>query len=111
MGQSMTGTNAQRHNAGKLRWSLVDFESMEDMLRVLEFGAGKYSPDNWKLGLNKDELLESAIRHLMALMRGEEMDKESGLPHNGHVMCNMMFYSFYSRNNKFAAERRNPFKK
>ena len=41
---------ADRFNAGKLQWSMVDFKSLEDMVRVLEFGAKKYSRDNWKKG-------------------------------------------------------------
>ena len=30
---------ADRFNDGKLQWSMVDFKSLEDMVRVLEFGA------------------------------------------------------------------------
>jgi len=43
---------ALRYNTGKLRWSLVHYRSLEPMVRVLEFGATKYSPDNWKLGMD-----------------------------------------------------------
>ena len=81
-----SSTKADRFNSGKLRWSLVDFESLSPMVRVLEFGANKYSVDNWKKGLNEKETLESLARHLFALMSGEYIDKESGLPHIGHIM-------------------------
>lgn len=30
----------------------------------------------------------------MALMDGELDDKESGLPHMGHIQCNAMFYNY-----------------
>lgn len=59
------------------------------------FGAEKYSADNWKIGLDRTEILESAQRHLIALFNGEENDPESGLSHAGHIMCNMMFYVFH----------------
>lgn len=84
-----------RYNEGKLKWSLVHFKSIEPMVRVLMFGAAKYSPNNWKKGLDRDEILESMQRHLAALIDGEENDKESKLHHIGHIMCNCMFYSFH----------------
>lgn len=84
-----------RYNKGKLRWGLVHFPSLEPMVRVLEYGAKKYSDDNWKKRLDKTETLESTMRHLTALFNGEENDKESGLSHAAHVMCNMMFYIYH----------------
>ena len=65
---------------------------------MLEFGAKKYAPENWKKGLDKKEILESMMRHLTALMDGEENDKESGLHHIGHIMCNTMFYRYFDNN-------------
>ena len=59
------------------------------------FGAKKYAPENWKKGLDRTEILESAQRHLIALFDGEENDSESGLSHAGHILCNMMFYVYH----------------
>lgn len=84
-----------RFNEGKLRWSLVHYKSLEPLVRVLEFGAKKYGDNNWQKGLDKKEILESAMRHLAALMDGEVYDKESGLHHIGHLMCNAMFYEYF----------------
>lgn len=84
-----------RFNNGKPRWSLVHYESMIPMIRVLEFGADKYAPENWKKGLDLKEILESMQRHLAALMDGEEFDKESGVSHMGHIQCNAMFYNYH----------------
>jgi hypothetical protein len=101
--------SADRYNAGKLRWSLVDFDAVGEMLKVLEFGAIKYSSDNWKQGLHRGEVLESAQRHLIKLFEEEEEDPESKLLHAGHIMCNMMFYIYYLKNDRFTKERSNPF--
>ena len=84
-----------RYNTGKRKWSLVHFQSFELMIEVLEFGAKKYAPKNWQLGMDKSEILESLQRHVARLFDGEEIDKESGLHHIGHIMCNAMFYSYY----------------
>ena len=84
-----------RFNEGKIRWSLMHYKSMEPMVRVLMYGAEKYSDNNWQKGLNKKEILECLQRHLAALMDGETHDKESGLPHIGHILCNAMFHSYF----------------
>src|SRR3990170_3000081 len=110
---------ALRYNDGKPQWSLVDFDSLEPLVRVLEYGAHKYSifednkgnrikgadiskeegetlslvssgKDNWKLGFDNNKLLESLARHLFVLMKGEVNDPESGLPHIGHLMANAL---------------------
>ena len=89
-----------RENAGKLRWSLVDFDALEPMVRVLEFGANKYADHNWKKGQKTTELTESLMRHLTAYLKGEDNDPESGLPHVGHIMCNAMFLSYMHKYKK-----------
>jgi Domain of unknown function (DUF5664) len=88
--------SADRFNSGKLKWSLVHWKSIEPMVRVLEFGALKYAPDNWKKGLDKKEILESMMRHLTSLMDGEDVDVESGISHMGHIQCNAMFYNYFN---------------
>jgi hypothetical protein len=93
---------ALRYNKGKKRWGLVHYKSLEPMVDVLAYGADKYTTperqgaNQWKDGLDKREVLESLQRHLAALMDGETHDPESGLPHIGHLMCNAMFYSYFT---------------
>jgi len=89
-----------RFNEGKLKWSYVHYPSIEPMVTVLMSGALKYSPDNWKIKLDRTEVLESAMRHLTALLNGEDLDPESGLEHTGHIMCNMMFFNYHTEKEK-----------
>lgn len=86
---------ALRYNTGKLQWSLVHFKSMEPMVKVLEFGAKKYAPKNWMKPMDKKVILESMMRHMSALMDGEDVDPESGISHMGHIQCNSMFYNYH----------------
>jgi hypothetical protein len=88
---------ALRYNQGKLQWSLVDFDSLEGLVRVLEHGAAKYAPDNWKKGMPVTQVSESLMRHLFAFLRGEDVDPESGCRHISHVMCNTMFLEYIMR--------------
>lgn len=87
---------ALRYNEGKLKWSMVHFKSLSPMVRVLMYGEKKYARDNWKKGLNRKEILDSMMRHLTALIDGEEFDPESQEHHIGHIMCNCLFYSYFN---------------
>ena len=99
---------ALRYNNGKLRWSLIDWKSLESMVRVLEKGAQKYDDHNWKKGMPTSQISESLLRHMFAFMNGEDNDPETNESHLGHVMCNAMFLIYNLRENpKFDDRYRN----
>lgn len=85
---------------GKTNWSLVPFDSVEEVAKVLEFGATKYAANNWKVGsgLGTIRVLNSALRHIFAFLRGEQIDPESGLSHLSHAACNLLFAIHYVSN-------------
>jgi hypothetical protein len=118
---------ARRYNEGKLEWNLIDFKQLEAQVQVLMYGAHKYSVfedakgnivtgaevspeaakklklvssgrDNWKTGLKIRACGDSFLRHFFAYMSGEDIDPESGLPHLGHMGCNLMFMSYVHNN-------------
>lgn len=74
--------------------SHAHWEALECMVKVAEFGAKKYAPNNWKKGYRMTEAASSLYRHIIARLRGEYLDPESGLPHDGHILCNLMFLSY-----------------
>lgn len=92
--------SAMRDNQGKPQWSLVDFEALMPLIYVLEFGAKKYSRDNWKKYMPANEIQDSMMRHMIAMNSGEIVDPESGYPHIGHIMANAMFYSYHHLNHE-----------
>lgn len=87
-----------RFNKGKPKWSLVPQSGLLPMVSVLEYGAIKYAPNNWKKGLSITEVCESLKRHLDAFMEGESVDPESGLSHIGHMQCNTLFLGWLMQN-------------
>jgi len=97
---SGTSTTAVKYDDNKTDWSLVPFESLEGMVRVLEFGAKKYDNWNWANdgGFSYTRVLRSCLRHIFSYMRGEDNDPESGLSHIHHAMCNLLFISHYIGN-------------
>ncbi len=92
--QLRNGARGVKHDAGKLDWLLFPFDGAEAIVRVLEFGARKYAPDNWRRLAPRaayDRFRRSALRHLAADARGEELDPESGEPHLAHAACQILF--------------------
>lgn len=65
----------------------------------------KTGNNNWKGGLKVTEVIESMQRHINALMRGENNDPESGLPHIGHIQCNAMFLGYMLKYKKDMDDR------
>jgi hypothetical protein len=64
--------------------------SWEDCAKVFDYGRGKYKEWNWAKGMAWSVPIACAARHLLAIIRGEENDPESGLRHRGHVLCNLV---------------------
>lgn len=80
-----------KHDSDKPRMELIDAEWLEEVAKVMTFGAKKYAADNWRNGISVRRLLGAALRHLWAVVRGEDLDPESGLSHLGHLSCCTMF--------------------
>ena len=77
---------------GKLRYDLLPFEQLEEIVKVLTYGANKYEPNNWKLVQEPiDRYKAATLRHLSAYMQCEELDQESGLHHLAHAGTNILF--------------------
>lgn len=84
-----------RYNTGKLRYDLVNPYAHEQLVKVLTMGAEKYAERNWEKGMKWSGIIASAKRHLAAIERGEDYDKESGLLHVAHLAANIHFLTAY----------------
>lgn len=73
-------------------------DGWEECARVFSYGQKKYAAWNWAKGMNWSIPLACTARHLMAMTTGELCDKESGLPHRGHVYCNIVMLLTYRNN-------------
>jgi hypothetical protein len=77
----------------KIPLQLLDPLALEGIGKVLAFGAKKYAEHNWRGGIGWGRLVGALLRHTFAILRGEYLDPESGLPHIDHVGCCWMFLS------------------
>ena len=88
-----------KYDAGKLRWSLIPNDVMTDYIKVLEFGAAKYSENNWKYVDNGNtRYYDATMRHMEAWLQGENVDQESGISHLAHAMCCITFLMWLEKN-------------
>lgn len=66
-------------------------DKLQGLARVLEYGNLKYRKDNWVGTANDpDRYVGAALRHLSAIIRGEMIDPESGLPHVWHLQASTL---------------------
>lgn len=86
---------AKRFNKNKPRPTLMPVEWEEELLKVLEKGAEKYEPNNWKKGLPTQEVLDSLIRHLIDFRKGIDIDPDDGLSTITKVAVNALFIRYY----------------
>ena len=77
-----TKTGAQRESIGtKIDTDLVPFELIVAAAVGLGLGEHKYAARNFEKGLSYRSLINSIERHCKALKDGEELDKDTGIPH------------------------------
>jgi hypothetical protein len=79
-------------DAGKPRWSLLPWKALSKVVKVLEWGATRYAPDNWRTVQDWEERYFNAlIRHVTDWRLGQRYDPETGYHHLAHAACNVLF--------------------
>jgi hypothetical protein len=81
-----------KYDAGKPDYSLLPLWALEGVVKVMMYGAQKYSRDGWQQGSVDDvkRYEAAALRHRAAIQSGQVNDPESGLRHADHELCSMM---------------------
>jgi hypothetical protein len=77
-----------------------------------EYPEGKY-PDidgrpNFQAGIQTTKLLDSCLRHLIALINGYDIDSESGKDHAGHLLCCLSMFHWMRGNRPDLDDRVHP---
>jgi Domain of unknown function (DUF5664) len=81
-----------KHAAGSAKppLHLVPMTAVILEAMVFKLGAKKYGPFNWRTSaVVRSIYLDAAMRHLMALLDGQDLDEESGQPHEAHIRACM----------------------
>lgn len=97
--EQLKGQNLKK-DQGKTDWSLLPMAPIYWVVRVLMFGAQKYSRGGWQKG-DYEEVRQryyaAAYRHIVWRWWhcGENIDEESKLPHLAHGICCLVFLLWY----------------
>ena len=86
-----------KHDGEKPRLDLISPIALEEVAKVLAFGAKKYQAWNWAKGINYTRVIAAILRHTYLYLRGETLDSETGISHMAAVMCNAMFLLHFEK--------------
>jgi hypothetical protein len=88
LGKDLSVYAQAKHDSEKPRYDLLPPIAIDLMAQVMTFGAKKYKPEGWRTVPDAIQRYQAALlRHSFAMLRGEVIDQESGLPHAAHAMC------------------------
>jgi hypothetical protein len=84
-------------------------QELEEVVRVLDFGAEKYAPNSWhKVEGGKERYTAALLRHLKAWMCGEQGNegehKGGEVLHLAQVALNALFLLYFDRQPKHNIE-------
>lgn len=102
---TITTIGGTKYDSGKPRLDLIPFEVLEEVGKVLGFGAEKYNSWNWFDGFNYGRLIAASLRHISAFQQGQDNDQETNLNHLSHALCCIMFLRALQMHNKGKDDR------
>ena len=79
----------------KIRWDLLPWDALEEVAKVMTFGAKKYGDRNWEKGIAYGRLIRAAIGHITDWAMRRDVDSETGLSHLAHAGCCVLFLLAY----------------
>jgi hypothetical protein len=83
-----------KNDAEKPPISLVPTCAITGMANAFAYGAKKYSKHNFRNGLAYSRLVDATMRHLLAFVEGEDVDKESLNLHIDHALASLAMLKF-----------------
>lgn len=89
----------RKDDSGKPEFEMLPLGLFSGVNKILQYGADKYGIENWKKdGFKLSRAYNALLRHMISFWEGEDFDKESGLSHLDHAMCNLIFMKYHLLN-------------
>ena len=85
----------KKWDKGKLRYDLLPYDVLEQVVQVLTDGAEAYGDRNWERGMSWGRVFAAAQRHQAQFWQGQKIDPDSGHNHLAHAIVNLMFLLRY----------------
>ena len=96
----------KKYDENKPMWHLLPWEVIEEVVKVLTFGANTYGENDWQAFVSRDKnemrYFSAAVRHLCQWKKGKIFDDETKYHHLCHAICCLFFivwkdYNIYKR--------------
>ena len=85
-----TTAEGMKFDNGKPDYSLLPFAAVDEVVKVLTYGAAKYDRFNWEK-VEAVRYQAATMRHFSTHMQGEKLDPESGISHLAHAICSLLY--------------------
>jgi hypothetical protein len=85
-----TTAEGMKFDNGKPDYSLLPFAAVDEVVKVLTYGAAKYDRFNWEK-IEAVRYQAATMRHFSTHMQGEKIDPESGISHLAHAICSLLY--------------------
>ena len=92
-------SEGMKFDSDKPDYSLVPFAALDEVVKVLTYGAKKYDRFNWEK-VERHRYEAAALRHISAYMQGEKYDPETDINHLAHAVCSLLFLTQFDLNEK-----------
>ena len=80
-----------KFDSEKLRWDLLPFDALEEVVKVYTYGATKYEDRNWEKGIKYSRIIGALLRHLVARISGKIFNKDDGgVRHTAQIAWNAL---------------------
>lgn len=86
-----------KYDTDKLRYDLLDWDFIDEVVRVLMAGAAEYGEYSWRKVKNGRLRYWNALGRHWRKARKELIDPQHGTAHLAHVAANAMFIYYFLR--------------
>lgn len=91
---TLNQNKGSKHDNGKAPIHMIPEDAILGMAEAFAYGAKKYDRFNYRKGIDLTRLTDSLMRHVLAYLKGEDIDPESGLHHTKHILANAAMIEF-----------------
>lgn len=85
--------------------SLIPREALIEEAKAFQFGSTKHGRYAFREGVKYSRLIDAALRHILALADGENIDEESGCNHAANARANLGMLLFMMEHRKDMDDR------
>ena len=97
-----------KNDKGKPNYTHIPKHAMDAMGEAFNYGANKYSADNYREGMHVRRSIAAALRHIYQFLDEGDIDAESGCEHIGCALASLAMAAYTVKNRPEFDDRYRP---